>query len=266
MDVLESMETRADPVEDEVTPALIRALIEAERSGVVALVAGTNYSRVRDVIRRDIVAGVFPPGSRLKAAELATRYGVSPIPVREALQQLLGEGLIVITPNRGARIRTIDTTFIRNVCELREVLHVHLTAKGAARMTERVLARMEAIEEVFEDALAAGDDQLALSANTLFHRENRRAAGNPEGEEMLQKHFAFAKALRLRVGFSEERRRVMPSEHRELIEACRRRDPVAAAEIARRHTRRSTEDLLRASEQAQESPPRIPVPLAVISS
>ena len=216
------------------------------------LVGGTSYSRVRDVIRRDIIAGTFAPGSRLKAVELAARYGVSPVPVREALQQLLGEGLVVIVPNRGASVRAIDGTFLRNVCEVREVLRVHLTAKGAARMTDRVLARLETIEEIYEDALAAGDDQLTVGANHLFHLEIRRLADNPEAEEMLQKHFALTKTLRLRVGYSAERRRDMPLEHRALIEACRRRDPVAAAEIARRHTRSSIEDLLRHLEQAPD--------------
>jgi DNA-binding GntR family transcriptional regulator len=245
-------EMQAAPTEDVVTAASIRALIEAERSGVAALVGGTNYARVRDVIRRDIIAGTFAPGSRLKAVELASRYGVSPVPVREALQQLLGEGLVVIVPNRGASVRNINGTFIRNVCEVRELLRVHLTAKGAARMTDRVLVRLEAIEEVYEDALAAGDDQLTIGANHMFHLEIRRLADNPEAEEMLQKHFALTKTLRLRVGYSAERRRDMPLEHRALIEACRRRDPVAAAEIARRHTRSSIEDLLRDSEQARD--------------
>ena len=59
------------------------------------------YSKIRE----DIIEGNIPADSRLKIRDLAARYGVSTNPVREALQQLRGEGFVIITPNRGARVR-----------------------------------------------------------------------------------------------------------------------------------------------------------------
>ena len=65
-------------------------------------VASTAYLRVTEMIHRDIVDGRLAPQLRLKVTDLAKRYGVSPSPVREALQQLQAEGLVLLLPNRGA--------------------------------------------------------------------------------------------------------------------------------------------------------------------
>ena len=59
-------------------------------------------------LRSDIVSGALPAGCRLKTQELARRYGTSVNPVREALHQLNGEGFVVLSRNRGARVRELD--------------------------------------------------------------------------------------------------------------------------------------------------------------
>ena len=66
-------------------------------------------------IREDIVSGVLGFGERITIDALATRYQVSHMPVREALRELQGEGLVVSEPNRGARVRAIDVNFIDNL-------------------------------------------------------------------------------------------------------------------------------------------------------
>jgi DNA-binding GntR family transcriptional regulator len=79
----------------------------------------TRVLRLHDLIREDIVEGRLEPGARLKTAELAERYGTSTNPVREALHQLQGEGIVVISPNRGARVRPVGEEFVRNIYEIR---------------------------------------------------------------------------------------------------------------------------------------------------
>src|SRR5262245_40952868 len=82
----------------------------------------TSYDRVRDAIRQDILNGVWDHGARLKIAPLVARYGLSPAPIREALSRLEAEGLIILHPNRGAQVRPIDETFIRDLYEVRLAL------------------------------------------------------------------------------------------------------------------------------------------------
>ena len=69
--------------------------------------ASTAIVSVAQRIRDDIVAGRLAFGDRLTIDALANRYEVSHMPVREALRELQGDGLVVIEPNRGARVRTI---------------------------------------------------------------------------------------------------------------------------------------------------------------
>ena len=94
-------------------------------------------------IRDDIVAGELLFGARITIDALATRYGVSHMPVREALRELQGEGLVVIEPNRGARVRTIDTRFVENLFEIRTALEVMMVRRAAQRATPADIAELD---------------------------------------------------------------------------------------------------------------------------
>src|SRR5688572_3131585 len=84
---------------------------------------------VRQQIVDDIVAGVLPFGSRVTIDSLAERYGSSHMPVREALRELHGEGLVLIERNRGARIRTVDRDFADCMFDTRGALEIMLTRR-----------------------------------------------------------------------------------------------------------------------------------------
>ena len=77
---------------------------------------------IYELIRNDIISGQLRANERLKVVDLAKRYGTSTNPIREALQQLQGEGLVVIAPNKGATVRTIDEHLIREIYEVNAVL------------------------------------------------------------------------------------------------------------------------------------------------
>jgi DNA-binding GntR family transcriptional regulator len=91
----------------------------------------TNYQRVRDIIRNDIITGQFRDGDRLKISDLVGRYGISAMPIREALQQLQGEGLVVMSANRGASVRRIDEHFLWQMYEIRKALEMFFVVELA---------------------------------------------------------------------------------------------------------------------------------------
>lgn len=222
-------------------------LVEDEPAppGAAELLGGTSYGRVRDVIRRDILGGVVKAGERLKAVELAERYGVSQVPVREALQQLQGEGLVVIEPNRGASVREVDEGFIRNIFEIREVLGAYLIRKAVRNAPPELVDELARLNARFEQALDSGDVPAMLLWNGRFHDAHIGAGRNPEAERVLASQAALARVLRRRVGFSPARIDAMRREHRALVEAFQRRDPDRAARILALHTRGSLRDMLR---------------------
>ena len=88
---------------------------------------------ILELLRRDIVAGELPFGSRLRINELATRYGVSHMPIREALRELHGEGLVIIEKNRGARVREFHQGLVEDLFDIRSAIETMLARRAAER-------------------------------------------------------------------------------------------------------------------------------------
>ena len=102
-------------------------------------------------IRQDILAGRINGNERLKVAELAAHYGTSTNPVREALHQLSGEGLVIISPNRGARVRPIDESYVRDIYELASLFEPYLIRWFVGICTDADIARLEQVQDQIEE-------------------------------------------------------------------------------------------------------------------
>ena len=105
---------------------------------------------VYEMIREDIVSGRLGPNERLKVAELAERYETSTNPVREALQQLRGEGFVLMEPNRGARVRPIDADFVRDIIEIEVLIEPALTRWFVSIAGDSDIIELEAIQAEIE--------------------------------------------------------------------------------------------------------------------
>jgi DNA-binding GntR family transcriptional regulator len=204
----------------------------------------TRYREVADRMRADILRGDLHPEMRLKLRELAARYGVSVAPIRESLQQLQGEGLVVMQPHRGASVRRIDEAMLINVLDVREAIESFLTMKFAMSVSPHQLAQLEALQGEHDALVQAGDFAAAQSVNARFHRLINAAARNQEALDILDRHLAMTRALRMECGFNPVRMRATQVEHRELLAALREHDAEAARRIAAWHIRSSRDDLL----------------------
>ncbi len=210
----------------------------AERQGA------THYSRIASRMREDIARGVLAPEEWLKVRVLSERYGVSAAPIREALQVLQGEGLIVMEHNRGARVRRIDAERLIRIFDLREAVESFLTAAFAESASPHQIAILEAVQAQHDQAVEAHDYEGAFEINRQFHQIINGASRNYEALEVIGRHLALTRALRLSCGFSEVRQRTVQREHRGLLDAFRSGDGDAARRIAALHVRSSRDDLL----------------------
>lgn len=112
-------------------------------------------------LQHDIITGVFQPGQRIIERELIERFGVSSIPVREALQDLEGRGSLVRKVNHGYTVVQLTNEEAQRICELRQLLEPAVVAWATARMTEQGLAEPE--ERLAEiDAMARSGDMAAF--------------------------------------------------------------------------------------------------------
>ena len=203
----------------------------------------TNYERLRDIIRSDIMTGVFAPGSRLKIAELSERYGISAVPVREALQQLQGEGLIELTANRGASVRRIDEKFLWQVYEIRKALETFFVVELAYRVTPADIQELYDILAEQEAALANFEDGKFQDLDRRFHNHIVSVTQNEEAISVLNRHYDLIRPLRIRFGRSADQRARIPREHREIIDAIQRRDSSRASLLLSSHIDQAFSDL-----------------------
>lgn len=100
---------------------------------------------VRETLRADIIVGTRRPGQRLVIDDLAAELDVSPIPVREALQQLQADGLVVIEPYVGVRVSDIHAGLIEEVFALLEALEIISGQRACIRMTDGDFAHLETL-------------------------------------------------------------------------------------------------------------------------
>lgn len=128
-------------------------------------------------IRARIIDGTYGAGSRLRERELSAALGVSRVPVREALRNLEHQGFIVLQPRRGAVVRSMDPVAVNELFDVRCLLEP-LAAREAARAYRagRSHEGLDAAMERAEAAMASGDKQEILVANTLFHEQLIEAA------------------------------------------------------------------------------------------
>jgi DNA-binding GntR family transcriptional regulator len=204
----------------------------------------TTSIAIRDRVRDDIVAGTLSFGSRLTLDLLARRYSVGHMPVREALRQLEGEGLVVLTPNRGARVRAADVEFARNIFDLRIAIEAMLARRAAERIGSEGIARLESIEARYEAQSRLRDFDALLALNREFHDVINDAAANPEAAKVLDRHWHVIAALWNRYGYGEKRIAGVISDHRQIIEALTAHDAEVAACLATAHAAKAKQALI----------------------
>lgn len=191
---------------------------------------GWVYERIRD----EIISGRLGPNERLKVSDLAARYGTSTNPVREALQQLRGEGFVVIEPNRGARVRPIDENFVRDIIEIEVLIEPTLTKWFVSIVDDADIDRLEAVEAEIE-ALNFADLTRHGQLDTKFHQIIYDRHYNRHAAELWWKHREILRAISRRFPTSLSRRQAVIREHRALIERLKAQDAEGAAAVVARH-------------------------------
>jgi DNA-binding GntR family transcriptional regulator len=204
----------------------------------------TIYSRVRDTLRSDILSGAISPGTRLKINEVCKRFNISHMPVREALAQLQGEGIVIIEPNKGALVREMDDTFIRNIYQIRGALE-GLLVKLSVPFLDRV--DITSIEEMAKDISkhsSAGNLDEVFRLNKTFHLKIFSKADNEEAIKLLNLHWSLLGGLREKYGYGQLRFDRMNAEHMEIVEAIRDGDVMRAYRAQDIHCMNALEDMV----------------------
>jgi len=193
----------------------------------------TAHRTVTDRLREAILSGELPGGTRLVQSELAASLAVSVTPVREALRDLVGEGLIEFDPYRGATVHEPTLAELEEIYELRRMLTAGAVAEGVRQITDEELAEAARLHKAMK---SESDPAVWLDLNRQFHHVLDGASRRPLYQEMLGR-LADLSALYVGVSISgsKARRTTANRDHGEMIEAYRARDADLAVVLALRH-------------------------------
>jgi DNA-binding GntR family transcriptional regulator len=196
-------------------------------------------------LRHEIVEGVWRPGTRLQERILTQRFGISRSPLREAYQVLAAEGLLEISPNRGAVVSAPSPRLILENYVLLSALEVLAIELAALHATDAQIDQVLGANDVMKRAAKRGDQSAFLHANNEVHRELVAASGN---RPLIDTHTVVARQI-IRVqnlngplehGISES-----VDEHDAFLEALAARQAPVAAERLRVHLKTVEENLSR---------------------
>jgi len=139
-----------------------------------------------EILQRDIIAGHFRPGQRLVERELIKRFGVSSIPIREALQELENRGLVVRRHNCGCSVIQLTPREAARICELRRVLEPKVMEWAAERITPPAAAALRKQLVEVRDAAANSDWSRYFQEDLKFHRMIWQVADNSYAVRALE--------------------------------------------------------------------------------
>ncbi|GHJ41067.1 GntR family transcriptional regulator [Streptomyces sp. TS71-3] len=136
--------------------------------------------QVLDALRTALVDGDLEPGEVYSAPALAERFGVSATPVREAMQQLAGEGAVEVVPNRGFRVVRRGDRELAELAEVRSLIEVPVILRLARTVSAGCWTELRPLAEATAAAAAAGDLVAYAVTDRAFHRGVLDLSGNQE--------------------------------------------------------------------------------------
>lgn len=153
------------------------------RSGDVALSAGVNRELV-DRVRTLILTREIPAGSRLLPKDLQERFGVSVVPVREAMRTLESEGLIATVPRKGTMVTQLTLSELENTYTMRRLIEPPLMAQAAAARTPHAIELATRLHDELHD-IGGTDVERFLDVHRRFHESMLAPALNPVSRRVL---------------------------------------------------------------------------------
>lgn len=191
----------------------------------------TAHQMVRDSLRRAILDGTLPAGSRLVQADIAARLRVSTTPVREALRDLASEGLIRLDAHRGGVVRETSVQEVREIYLIRRLLEPEAVRLAVEGMEPDLLAALERLHKELDEAR---DPARWVALNREFHRLLNGAAGLDRLAEILN-HLDDNAAVYVNMATDAEHRQEANRHHQRLLDACRDGDGETAATLVSEH-------------------------------
>lgn len=218
----------------------------------------SSADRAYEEIRKRVLSGQYPAGSRLKEEELAAQIGVSRTPVREALRRLHARQIVTFGSNHGAYVAQWSCAEVDELFTLRSMVESYAMELAAARITDTEIEALEAVQAELDKAVLAkrkSVDRIA-TLNNKFHKLLYEAARSDRTALMLSQLIEIPIVLGTYRTYSDNDLRRSLRHHEELIEALKARDGHWAASVMRSHVLAARRVYLSALEKMESAKKR----------
>lgn len=185
-----------------------------------------------------IITGELEQGQKLSEADLATRFGISRGPLREAIRQLEGLGLVTRVPHAGARVVTLNNSTMRNLYEVREALEGFACRMAAQNMTDAEVKHLNHLLDEHERQIDASEGQAYYQSegDLDFHFQIALGSRNQMLIDLLGGElYQLLRMCRYRTSNLANRTRYALQQHRQILDAIANRDGDLAEMLMRRH-------------------------------
>ncbi len=190
----------------------------------------TLRESIADALRDSIMQGQLKPGVKISEPALASQFGISRTPVREAFRQLDSEGFLQVLPRRGARVAPLSEKDVREFYEIKAELESYAARLATSRLTEKEIDRMEFLNNQMETFHREKDYKKVFNLHNEFHEVFIRAGGNEQLHHLLQMLASKFQRFRILLTIAGKSEGSI-AQHREIIEAFRSKNPDKAARL-----------------------------------
>ena len=205
----------------------------------------TIATKVIEKLREDIINNRFETGSRITIKEISERYGVSPMPVREAFRTLEGEHFLEINPYKGATVLRIDEQFVRDVYGILRALECLLYETALDEIDEEIIQKLRCINEqirvIAELPYGAAE---YVDLNTRFHNTIMEHSKNQKALEMYTHYHEIISTIRKKYTPVPERIRIGIEQHEKLIDALEKKDALLVKMAVDEHIKSALENFM----------------------
>lgn len=200
---------------------------------------------VADLLRRRIVTGFYKGGHQMRQEAIAAELGVSRIPVREALLQLVKEGLASYQPHKGATVAKLSVKDAQEIFDARYLLEPAIAKIAIFNANEMDIERIRAALMDYETAVKESKSPDELSRlNWIFHTTLCEPADRPRTMAILTAlHNAADRYLRLQINFAKAQKRAL-IDHRKIFAACQAKDHRGIVKLLQAHISNAREDVM----------------------
>ncbi len=195
----------------------------------------TIKEQVYEILKNDILKGIYQPGERLQELVIAKKLNVSRSPVREALKELIGEGLLVSIPNKSITVKELSEKEIIDIFDFRYITEKYSIEKTIENIDEKIITKLLKMKTDLITHYKRNNLHEYCKTDSEFHRFLIKSSGNLVLSDVVGNVMAMIEQFRVISLSSSRRFEESLDEHVKMIDFIINRDSETAWEHCRRH-------------------------------